>query len=110
MAGLTWKRMDARSDDDFVVTPDERLDWFRGCWASGRLGSAPMPLIPRRNTVDALDRLRVGADRERRSRTHHGQRSPVDVIDRVLRCPIVRIERHPPPSTPKPSLHFGFPL
>jgi len=24
-----WKRVDARSDDDFVVAPDERLDWFR---------------------------------------------------------------------------------
>ena len=24
-----WTRVDARADDDFVVAPDERLDWFR---------------------------------------------------------------------------------
>src|SRR6478609_3108751 len=35
MAGLTWTpvmtwtKVDARADDDFVVAPDERLDWFR---------------------------------------------------------------------------------
>ena len=34
MAFLTWTRckwtrVDARPDDDFVVAPDERLDWFR---------------------------------------------------------------------------------
>src|ERR671912_412001 len=34
MAGLTrsplftWRQVDARADDDFVVAPDERLDWF----------------------------------------------------------------------------------
>src|ERR1041384_3794141 len=26
---LTWTKVDARADDDFVVAPDERLDWFR---------------------------------------------------------------------------------
>src|SRR5690349_22996549 len=24
---LTWTKVDARADDDFVVAPDERLDW-----------------------------------------------------------------------------------
>ncbi|MCW2561912.1 MAG: xanthine/uracil permease [Mycobacterium sp.] len=27
MAPLTWKQVDARPDDDFVVAPDERLSW-----------------------------------------------------------------------------------
>src|SRR3954466_8809724 len=26
---MTWTRVDARSDNDFVVAPDERLDWPR---------------------------------------------------------------------------------
>ena len=26
---MTWKHVDARSDPDFVVAPDERLDWAR---------------------------------------------------------------------------------
>jgi hypothetical protein len=26
---LTWKRVDAQADPDFVVAPDERLDWAR---------------------------------------------------------------------------------
>src|SRR3954464_5403165 len=26
---MTWTRVDARSDPDFVVAPDERLDWAR---------------------------------------------------------------------------------
>src|SRR3954464_5656436 len=26
---MTWTRVDARSDPDFVVAPDERLDWPR---------------------------------------------------------------------------------
>jgi xanthine/uracil permease len=26
---LTWKRVDAQADPDFVVAPDERVDWAR---------------------------------------------------------------------------------
>jgi xanthine/uracil permease len=26
---LTWKHVEARADDDFVVAPDERLSWAR---------------------------------------------------------------------------------
>src|ERR1044071_5028824 len=29
MALLRWTKVDARADDEFVVAPDERLDWFR---------------------------------------------------------------------------------
>ena len=29
MIPMTWTRVDARSDPDFVVAPDERLDWAR---------------------------------------------------------------------------------
>ena len=29
MIQLTWKHVEARSDPDFVVAPDERLGWAR---------------------------------------------------------------------------------
>ena len=29
MIPLTWKQVDARTDPDFVVAPDERLGWTR---------------------------------------------------------------------------------
>ena len=29
MTLLSWKRVEARADDDFVVAPGERLDWPR---------------------------------------------------------------------------------
>ena len=42
------------------------------CTSSSRgwLGHTPVPLVPRRNAVDAVDRLRIAADRERERRTH----------------------------------------
>ena len=73
-------------------------------------GRTPVPLVPRRNPVDAFDRLRVRAYCERHGLTHHRQRLPVDVVDGVATGVVVRVERDACATAPKPRLHFGFPL
>src|SRR5260370_42039958 len=76
----------------------------------GLLGHTPVPLVPRRNAVDAFDGLRVRDDRKRGGLTQDGQRLPVDVVDGVATGVVVRAERDAGAPTPKPRLHFGFPL
>lgn len=38
MIPLTWKQVDTQADPDFVVAPDERLDWARTIGIGSALG------------------------------------------------------------------------
>ena len=68
---------------------------------AGSLRRTPVPLIPRRHPVDAVDRLGVAAHGEGHRRGHDLQRVPVDVVDRVARGVIVRSKAIPgwPPQS-----------
>src|ERR1700741_60896 len=60
-----------------------------------------MPLVVRRDAVDAPDRLRIGAHRERRGRTHDRQGFPIDIGNCIPGTLEVRVERDTRLAAPK---------
>src|ERR1700722_20589875 len=64
-----------------------------------------MPFVMRRDAIDAPDRLRIGAHRERRGRTHDRQGFPIDTGNRVPGTLVVGVERDTRLTTPQPRLH-----
>jgi len=60
----------------------------------------PAARLAARHPVDAVDRLGVGTDDERHTRTGDGERVAVDVVDGVACEVVVAVERDPCGAAP----------